>query len=193
MFRVVLSVVGVFAAASVTSAAELEYKISFCPYWSGRCPDSQDLRCRHRPVRYGDLDLHRPECDLSAGRGLYLQGRRNPYYRDPKLLEVITGPATPCWRTPTRRAVGLRKKTGAPGQHLDAWTYSRWIRCFGWFATTCKPIPSGLDGGPDPRLHPNQRQGAGSRAQHPTHHAMGCIAPARFWIARSGALRQPDS
>ncbi len=106
-------------------------------------------------------------------------GNANPYYRDPKLLEVIAKSGDPLIENMDDRGRWIfEKKDGSTwGMIWMPWTYSRWIRTFALVRDDLPPrvrqawadaLTLGFTG--------ISKHALGSVHNIPTHHAMGLYA-----------------
>ena len=110
------------------------------------------------------------------------EGKNNPYYHDPKLLEVIAKSADPLIENMNDQGQWVfRKKDGSTwGNIWMPWTYSRWARTFGLIQDDmtsedrerwAKVLTLGFTG--------ISRTQLGRVHNIPAHHAMGLYAAGR--------------
>ncbi len=105
-----------------------------------------------------------------------LASEKNPYYQDPKLLEVIVKAGEPLLANMDERGQWMfTKKDGSTwGRIWMPWTYSRWIRTF---TMVRDRMPAGARQAWSDALALGytgiSKSGLGSVHNIPTHHAMG--------------------
>jgi hypothetical protein len=177
MRRISLALALVFAIGAVVDGANLEYKNRLLESLAEKVPgilksfDPETGRFGAGIWICGD---QHPMYPLAVA--YTLKAENNPYYEDPKLLEVIVKAGDPLLENMDERGQWMfTKKDGSTwGKIWMPWTYSRWIRTFTLIGDRMPPearkawadaLALGYTG--------ISKSALGSVHNIPTHHAMG--------------------